>query len=132
ASFHSSKKKENERYMAKIADVFTKNRVDVVFSGHVHNYQRTFPIRVTGGQMTIQQTYAGRGKAQGTIYVVSGAGGAELYDQTMAAKPSIWRPFTAQYVAGYSFTRLDVSPTILRMKQIGIGGKVLDTFEIQR
>ena len=130
--FHSSRNKEDERYMTSVYDLMTKHRVAVVFNGHVHNYQRTHPIRVEGGKTILDQSYKGDGHANGTITVVTGAGGAELYDQLMAAKPTTWKPFTAKYVAGYSFTRLEVGAGAIRISQIGIGGKVLDTFRIAR
>jgi hypothetical protein len=34
--------------MRLLADVFERGRVDIVFSGHVHNYQRSFPLRFAG------------------------------------------------------------------------------------
>ena len=130
--FHSSKKKENERYMTSVYDLFTKRGVDVVFNGHVHNYQRTFPLRVSpDGKVEIQRGWKG-GKAIGPITVVTGAGGAELYDQLLAAKPGVWKPFTANYVAGYSFTRMSVTHDVVRIMQIGLGGKALDRFEIRK
>ncbi len=130
--FHSSKKKENERYMASVYDLFTKRRVDVVFNGHVHNYQRTFPTRVLpGGRVEIDRNWRG-GRANGPITVVTGAGGAELYDQLLAARPATWKPFTARYVAGYSFTRLTVGRDAATIAQIGLGGRVLDRFTIAR
>ena len=43
--FNSAKKHFSEQQMRRMAPVFEAGRVDVVFSGHVHNYQRTFPLR---------------------------------------------------------------------------------------
>ena len=37
----------DDQQMRLLADVFEAGRVDVVFSGHVHNYQRTYPLRFT-------------------------------------------------------------------------------------
>ena len=129
---HSSQKKERERYMASVYDLLTKHRVAVVFNGHVHNYQRSHPLRVVEGKTLLDRAYKGNGRANGVITVVTGAGGAELYDQLLAAKPATWKPFTAKYVAGYSYTRLEVGTGAIRISQIGIGGKVLDTFRIAR
>lgn len=130
--FHSSHQKERERYMTSVYDLLTKHKVAVVFNGHVHNYQRSFPLRVEGGKTLIDRSYRGDGKANGIVTVVTGAGGAELYDQMLAAKPATWKPFTARYVAGYSYTRLEVGAGAIRISQIGIGGKALDTFRIVR
>ena len=73
-----------------------------------------------------------RGRRAGRCTSWTAPGGAELYDQMLAARPSTWKPFTAKYVAGYSFTRLEVWPSKLQMTQVGIGGKVLDRFSISR
>ena len=130
--YHSSHNKERERYMTSVYDLLTKHNVAVVFNGHVHNYQRSYPIRTVGGKAIVDRSYRGDGRANGVVTVVTGAGGAELYDQLMAAKPATWKPFTAKYVAGYSFTRLQVGMQSVQISQIGIGGKVLDTFRISR
>ena len=38
--FNSSKKHFDEQHMRLLAPVFEAGKVDVVFNGHVHNYQR--------------------------------------------------------------------------------------------
>src|SRR5262249_34258471 len=43
--FNSAKSHFSEQRMRLLADVFEKGGVDIVFAGHVHNYQRTFPMR---------------------------------------------------------------------------------------
>jgi len=52
--------------------LFDKYHVDIVFSGHVHNYQRTHPINWTDSQ-TEPQDYS-----NGTMYIISGGWGAPL------------------------------------------------------
>ncbi len=54
---------------------FDKYHVDIVFSGHEHNYQRSKPINYTASKTTAQPMYN-----NGTMYVVSGGWGAPLYD----------------------------------------------------
>ena len=43
--FNSSKAHSSDQQMRLLAEVFEAGQVDVVFSGHVHNYQRTFPLQ---------------------------------------------------------------------------------------
>ena len=43
--FKSSRKHFGEQNMRVMADVFEAGGVDLVFCGHVHNYQRTYPLR---------------------------------------------------------------------------------------
>ena len=53
--------------------LFDKYHVDIVFNGHEHNYQRTYPLNWTASQ-TEPQDYS-----NGTMYIVSGGWGAPLY-----------------------------------------------------
>ena len=41
--FNSSKHHFDEQYMRILAPVFEAGKVDLVFCGHVHNYQRSYP-----------------------------------------------------------------------------------------
>ena len=42
--FNSSRAHFGDQRMRVLVDLFEAGRVDVVWSGHVHNYQRTFPL----------------------------------------------------------------------------------------
>ena len=110
--FHSSDKKKDEIYMKVAAPIFEQARVTAVFNGHVHNYQRTKPIN-------------------GVTYFVTGAGGAELYDQKIAGDKKLWKPFTVAYIPGYSFTSLEYDRTSAKVHQIDSKGKVIDTVNLQ-
>ncbi len=62
---------------ATLGALLDEHRVDVVFAGHDHNYERTAPIRgqvvrPTASSFTIHD-------AEGSIYVVTGGGGRGLY-----------------------------------------------------
>jgi acid phosphatase type 7 len=109
--YHSSDKKKTETHMRAIAPLLEAAGITAVFNGHVHNYQRTKPI--------------GKG-GRGPVYIVTGAGGAELYDQKIAKDKKLWQPFTAQYLTGYSFTRLSVGPSGASVEQIDTQGNVID------
>jgi len=61
--------------------IFDLHRVDVVLSGHDHNYERTKPMRGATPQTTA---------ADGTIYVIAGSAGAQLYDSGMG----FWTEFS--------------------------------------
>ncbi len=52
------------------APIFDEFHVDLVLAGHDHNYERTHPMK----NMTQQAT-----PADGTVYIVSGGAGADLY-----------------------------------------------------
>ncbi|HEY0865945.1 MAG TPA: metallophosphoesterase [Fimbriimonas sp.] len=121
--YSSSKTHAGDTHMRGIADLLTNHRVDLVFSGHVHNYQRTHPMRTSHG-----------GKrwsfGLGTVYVVSGAGGAPLYDQEQAKDRSSWKPFTASFQPGFSFSLVEVDGKTLNLRQLDPAGNVLDQLRI--
>lgn len=60
----------DQRIQRTLVPVFEEVGVDVVFNGHDHNYQRSHPLR--GGQIVAP--------GEGVVYVVTGAGSAQLYD----------------------------------------------------
>ena len=110
---------------------FEAHGVALVFSGHVHNYQRTYPLAVrrrprrppaarptartarsrAAGRSTRPSTASTRTRPDGVIYVVTGAGGARLYNTEQNDDPASWQPFTARFVSNvHSLTVVDVTP----------------------
>jgi predicted MPP superfamily phosphohydrolase len=66
--------------------IFTKYDVDLVLQGHIHNYQRSYPITynnnsIPSGSITVvdnqRNTYD---DPEGQIFVIAGTAGARLYD----------------------------------------------------
>ena len=149
--FHSSKEHQPEQQMRQLADVFEAGGVSIVFSGHVHNYQRTYPLKFTiqaepdarhippdhpvPGKIAIDKAYDGtaRTRPDGIIYLVTGAGGAELYSRGQNARPSTWQPFTKTFVSDiHSLTVVDVEASTTTVRQIDADGKELDRFTVAR
>jgi len=62
---------EGQKYWCPI---FDKYGVDIVFSGHNHDYERSKPINYSASKNSPQDSYS-----EGTMYVVSGGWGAPLY-----------------------------------------------------
>ena len=65
-------KKYNDAVVESFVPIFDRYRVDVVFSGHAHTYERTFPI-MNGNTVStdMDPNYV---DPEGTVYIVSGAG----------------------------------------------------------
>ena len=147
--FHSSKAHAPEQHMRLLADLFEHGGVSIVFSGHIHNYQRTYPLKFAAktypdghapepahpvdGTWTLDQTYDGatRTHPDGVIYLTTGAGGAKLYDVGQTEHPESWKPFTTRFVSNvHSLTQVDVSATAVKVEQISAGGASVDSFVI--
>ena len=72
-------------------------------------------------------------KPQGVIYIVSGGGGARLYNGEQQADPSTWQSFTDKFVSlENSFTVVDMDGKSLKLKQVSPNGKELDSFRIAK
>ena len=149
--FHSSKAHAPEQQMRVLADLFEQGGVSIVFSGHIHNYQRTFPLKFAArpapdgkfpepanpinGTWTLDQAYDGTAKTRpdGVIYLTTGAGGAKLYDSEQTQHPETWKPFTTRFLADtHSFTQVDVTPASVSVQQINADGSPIDSFIIAR
>ena len=140
APFHSTRKHAEQQRMRVLAPIFEKHGVRIVFAGHVHNYQRSHPIRFTpsGATHPLGALQRIRGKVErdeqnGVIYIVTGAGGAGLHDPGSSANPQAWQAFTAKFEARqHSFTQVDATGTNMAIRQIGADGRELDSFSVAR
>jgi hypothetical protein len=149
--FNSSRSHFNEQRMRLLADVFEEGRVDVVFAGHVHNYQRSFPMRFTvkpdtdgkpvrangqvEGDWALDKAYDGRTRTRpdGVIYLVTGAGGARLYNPEQQEDPASWQSFTHKFVSQtHSITVADVTGNSIVFRQVAPEGKELDRFVVTK
>ena len=149
--FHSSKKHFEEQQMRRMAVIFEAGHVDIVFNGHVHNYQRSFPLRfvqgsvaaeksksarnAVGGSWTLDKSFDGRTDTSpdGVIYLVTGGGGASLYNPEQQDAPESWQEFTDKYQAKvHSMSVADVNGKTLTIRQISLNGEELDRFVIKK
>jgi acid phosphatase type 7 len=153
--FNSSREHFEQQQMRLLAPIFEEGKVDVVFTGHVHNYQRSFPLtfvpdrkgtllvggkdnknlrgRVVNGKWTLDKAFDGikNTKPKGVIYLVTGAGGADLYNPEQTNDPDSWQKFTTKFFAtSHSLSHVKVNGNSFKLQQITAEGKVVDEFEI--
>ena len=88
---------------AAVEPLFIAGRVDIVFTGHDHHYERTLP-------------------QDGIVYVVSGAG-CKLSDVG-------WSDFTAHAESTLQFMLVQIDGDVMDVQAIGTEGQVIDQFEI--
>ncbi len=148
--FNSSKAHFQDQWMRRLSPIFEKFKVQMVFSGHVHAYQRSLPLTFQpSAEKEARIKPGGRGEVNGTfnldkdfdglkitktkgiIYIISGAGGAELYNTGQDGKRETWQPFTKVMVSDrYSFTVLDLKGRHAELRQLGEDGTEIDHFTL--
>ncbi len=154
-AFHTSKEHYTQQSMRLLEPTFEKYAVDVVFAGHVHNYQRSKPLKFTpnppkrdargrvNGDIFLDNTYDGQKDTtpEGIIHIVTGGGGAGLYmidvNKTIEALKkdhgANYTPLTEKFVSDkHSFSVVDLTPTTFELRQITIEGKEVDHFKITK
>src|SRR5262249_3306605 len=141
--FNSSRKHFSEQRMRRMAATFENGGVDLVLSGHVHNYQRTYPLKFdpgsaqaakkksgeVEGRWSLDRAFdgAGRSRPDGVIYLVTGGGGANLYDPEQQDDPGSWQEFTHKFLAKmHSLTIVDVDGPTLKVRQVSSTGVEVD------
>jgi 3',5'-cyclic AMP phosphodiesterase CpdA len=151
ASFHQpgfsvDEAHADEQRMRLVSDIFEKHNVDIVFAGHAHCYQRSIPLRfkpdlsklapgpyqdAVAGSFSFDKAFDGKTKTtpNGIIYIVTGGGGANLYQEKDNARMA---PFVHKYVYAHSFTMVDVNGKTLKLSQVNSDGKVVDQFSLTK
>ncbi len=142
--FNSSDKHKDDQWMRLIQPILEKYKVNIVFNGHVHNYQRTYPLKFkptsgrgsndhVEGTFTLDKTFNGNTvtRPNGTLYLITGGGGAHLYDPAQMHQPNTWKPFTVKFISDvHSLTCVEVNGKTLHLRQIDENGKELDRFTV--
>jgi 3',5'-cyclic AMP phosphodiesterase CpdA len=155
--FNSAREHYEQQHMRLLSPVFEAGKVDVVFNGHVHNYQRSYPLtftpdkkgvllvggmgnklvrgRVVNGQWKLDKTFDGKKDTtpEGIVYLVSGAGGQTLYNPEQNNDPDSWQKFTQTFISNvHSLTVADVNGRTLTVRQLTADGKELDSFTVTK
>jgi len=154
-AFHTSREHYSEQGMRLLEPMFERLGVNVVFAGHVHNYQRSKPFTFTpnppkrnprglvDGDFTLDENFDGiiNTKPKGVIHIISGGGGAQLYKGDLAKLAEAikkehaqnYYDITAKYLSDkHSFSVIELTPTTFELRQISIDGKEVDRFRITK
>lgn len=108
---------------ADLVPLFEAHGVDLVLTGHDHNYERTFPLR-DGAPVNANQEpdYVDPGTP---VYVVTGGGGRSLYQSGSDERTAFSRSV-------YHFTRVEVQGRRLDLEAVGSDGAVIDRMSITK
>jgi 3',5'-cyclic AMP phosphodiesterase CpdA len=94
--------------------IFEQNGVQLVLSGHDHDYERTLPMKTDTDP-----------SARPVTYIVSGGGGAALYTVSGGS-------FTAAARSAYHYVRAEATECQLMVQPIGLDGAPFDTLTLDR
>lgn len=100
----------------KLVELYERYGVDIAFAGHIHSYERTWPIL----QMAINQK-------NGVRYIVSGGGGGGL---EQAGPQRAW--FTLHVQRGHHYCFATVQDRTIQFKAYDLEGRLFDTFELTK
>ena len=112
---------EDKRVQEKLVPIFEDYGVDLVLSGHEHNYERTCPINISKTGKTCTSS------KEGITYIVSGGGGNRLYGFNQEKS---W--FTQTRASLYHFLKIRIDGCNLTQEAIDINQQVIDTFGISK
>jgi HEAT repeat protein/predicted phosphodiesterase len=93
--------------------VFERHKVDLIFTGHDHGYQRSWPVEDE------------RRSDDGVVHVVSAGGGAELY-------PAGRESWTAVSQSVHHYCEIEIRGSRLDMNVVDIQGHSVDALTIQK
>lgn len=94
--------------------LFERGGIDIVFSGHEHNYERTFPI------------LDGKIDEGGVVYIITGGGGAPLYDKKLE------NPWSACFAKVYHYVSVNAAQEELQLEAKDMEGRIIDEFKLRR
>ena len=101
--------------------------VDLVFSGHDHNYQRSYPVRAGSPRDAWHGPVFD--SPRGTVYIVTGGGGGILYPELEGA---LDRPLMHTFQSVNHCVVLDLTPGDLRARALDMQGNLGDEFRIRK
>ena len=94
-----------------------KHRVDVVWSGHIHSYERTWPLR-DGKPVSAKK---------GVLYMITGGGGGGLEK----AAP-VRTPLSAKVYSGHHYCYVTVNGKTLRIEAYDLDNRLFDFVELNK
>jgi predicted phosphodiesterase len=105
----------DESIRADLVPVFEEFGVDVVFMGHDHHYERTWPLR----------DHVPVPAGQGIVYVTSGGGGATVRETGASG-------FTAHAESTHHYVRVSVDGGLLNLEMVRADGSIGDSLSLQK
>ena len=111
----TNKSTRGDLRVRQLSKLYDKYEVDFVWNGHIHSYERTWPVRNE------------RANSHGTIYMITGGGGGGLE----TAGP--FRPFFQNNVKrGHHYCLVAINGNTLELKAFDLEGRLFDSVSISK
>lgn len=111
-----NKSTHGDMRIRQLVPLYEKHHVDFVWAGHIHSYERTWPIRE--GKAV---------EAGGTIYMITGGAGGSL------ESPGPYRPFFQNNVRrGHHYTIVSLHGRTLELKSFTLEDVLFDVVKVEK
>ena len=112
----TNKSSRGDTRMRALIPLYDKYGVDIVWTGHIHSYERTWPLRENKAV-----------DVNGTIYMITGGGGGSL------ETPGPYRPFFQNNVRrGHHYVMVAINGRKLEFKAFSLDDKMFDSMTISK
>lgn len=98
-----------------VTQLYEKYNVDIVWTGHIHSYERTWPL------------IRGQSSERGPIYIVCGGGGGGL-ERRGPTRPE----FSNQIRHGHHYTVVSLTNRVFEMSAFDIEGRMFDNLRLTK
>ena len=112
----TNKSTRGDLRVRQLATLYDTYGVDIVWNGHIHSYERTWPIRDNKATDNL-----------GPIYMITGGGGGSL------ETPGPFKPFFQNNVRrGHHYCMISVNGKRLEFKAFDLKNQLFDTFQVEK
>ena len=126
----------SDNYYQSVVREFRQVGVDIMLTGHAHDYQRSYPLLgqdANNQALYVLDTDNQYAKGAGLVHVLAGTGGASLLSGTFPSNSYVAKGMSRSTIppADYGFLRIDVTPSALTVRYVAADDSaVLDSFSI--
>lgn len=114
--WQTNRSSHGDARVRQLASLYERHHVDIVWNGHIHSYERTWPVR----EGTAQQ-------ADAPIYIITGGGGGGL------ETPGPVRPFFQNHVRrGHHYVMVHVNGRTLEFRAFTLDDRLFDTARLTK
>ena len=111
----TNKSTQGDLRVRQLTTLYDQHQVDIVWNGHIHSYERTWPV------------YDGAAQDKGTVYMITGGGGGGL------ETPGPFRPFFQNNVKrGHHYCMVAIQDETLELKAFDLEGRLFDYVQIEK